>query len=148
MVSGKNPSQSIHPPHLTSGWSSSLIPFCAFKADLNVSKNPVDLPGLTFPLCSSFLPTILEGQLCYQLTLNQTSDQGKENQLMLVLDYNEDRSLQTSSNQNEVADSESSRETMNFGTSIRGIQGVSAKVKSTPCHLTLVMVEESTELPM
>ena len=129
MISGKNPSQSVHPPHLTSSWSSSLIPFCAFKADLNISKNPLDLPGLTFPLCSDFLPTILEGQLCYKLTLNQTSDQGKENQLMLILDYNEDRSLQTSSNTDDLPDSESSRGTMNFGTAVRGLQGASAKVQ-------------------
>merc|ERR1712015_385918 len=103
-IIGGDPSQASHPPHLTSTWSSAFIPFCAFKTDLNISKNPVALPGITFPLCSAFLPTILEGQLCYELKLNATSDQGKRNQLMLVLDYNEDRSVQMPSNEEKFAD--------------------------------------------
>ena len=48
---------------------------------------------------------------------------------MLILDYNEDRSLQTSSNTDDLPDSESSRGTMNFGTAVRGLQGVTAKVQ-------------------
>ena len=83
-----------HPPHLTSTWSSAFIPFCAYKAALEISKNPLTLPGITFPLCSAFLPTILEGQLCYELKLNTTSGQGRRNELMFVLDYNEVQSLQ------------------------------------------------------
>ena len=134
-----------HPPHLNrDDWSSALIPFCAFKtdsnisrnslsipgisfkADFNFSRNPLSLPGITFPVCSSFLPTILEGQLCYKLTLNETSGQGKRNELMLLLDYNEDRSLQKSSTKNEVE--ESSGSTLNFDTAVESIQGVHAKV--------------------
>ena len=77
------------------------------------------MPDSNFPLCSSFLPTILEGQLCYKLKLNKTSGQGKKNELMLLLDYNEDRSLQTPTN-----------EELNFDTSsVRRIQGASAKVQ-------------------
>ena len=72
-----------HPPHLTSSWSSAFIPFCAYKINLNFSKNPFELPGIAFPLCSSFLPTILEGQRCYKLKLNDTSGEGKKNELML-----------------------------------------------------------------
>ena len=63
VILGEDPSQVSHPPHLTSTWSSAFIPFCAYKTDLNISKNPFTLPGITFPLCSAFLPTILEGQL-------------------------------------------------------------------------------------
>ena len=116
-----------HPPHLTSTWGSAFIPFCAYQTDLNISKNKLALPGISFPLCSSFLPTILEGQLCYKLTLNKKSDQGKTNELLLLLDYNEDRSLQTSLDKehNEIF----SKETLNFGTAIERIQGVSAKVQ-------------------
>ena len=117
-----------HPPHLTSSWSSALIPFCAFKTDLSMSKNSLNLPGITYPLCSSFLPTILEGQLCYKLTLNKKSGQGKGNELMLLLDYNEDRSLQTSSKQSRSSAVESSKESLNFDTAFASIQGVSAKV--------------------
>ena len=125
-ILGENSSQVSHPPHLTSTWSSAFIPFCAYKTDLNISKNPLSLLGLTFPLCSAFLPTILEGQLCYELQLNKLSDQGKRNQLMFVLDYNEDRSLQISSEDNKVADA--SKETMDFDDAVHGVQGVSAKV--------------------
>ena len=129
MISGKAPSQVVHPPHLTSNpWSSAFIPFCAFKTDLNISKNPLSLPGITFPLCSAFLPTILEGQLCYELKLNATSGQGKENQLMLVLDYNQDRSLQISSENESVAGVRVSKGTLNFATAVQSLQDVSAKV--------------------
>ena len=119
-------SQVSHPPHLTSSWSSALIPFCAFKTNLNMSKNTLNLTGITYPLCSSFLPTILEGQLCYKLTPNKKSGQGKGNELMLLLDYNEDRSLQTSPTKRSVV--ESSKESLNFDTAFTSIQGVSAKV--------------------
>ena len=81
---------------MTFSSSSALIPFCAFKTDMTMSKEPRFLPGISFALCSSFRPTMLEGQLCYKLNLNTTrSGAGKENQLMLVLDSNEDRSFQT-----------------------------------------------------
>ena len=119
--------QVVHPPHLTSkSWSSAFIPFCAYKTDLNISKNPLALPGITFPLCSAFLPTILEGQLCYKLSLNMTSGQGKRNELMLILDYNKDRSLQTSVHNS--ADAKSSKDTINFDTAVESIQDQSAKV--------------------
>ena len=116
-----------HPPHLTSRWSSALIPSCAYKTNLNFSKKSIVLKNTSFPLCSSFVPTILEGQLCYKLTLNMTSGQGKRNELMLLLDYNEDRSLQTSSNKNDHV--HSLYQTLNFDTAIESIQGVKAKIQ-------------------
>ena len=126
-LSSKTLSHVSHPPHLDANhWSSAFIPFCVFKTDLNISKSTLTLPGINFPLCSSFLPTILEGQLCYKLTLNETSGQGKRNELMLLLDYNEDRSLQTSFGKDEA--DKSSNKTLNFDTSVDSIQGVSAKV--------------------
>ena len=112
-----------HPPHLTSkSWSSAFIPFCAYKSDLNFSENPLELPGLTFPLCSAFSPTILEGQLCYELKLNTTSGQGKRNQLMLVLDYNEDRSLQISSEKEKAVDVRVSKGIMTFDDAVQSGQ--------------------------
>ena len=48
--SDKDPSQVIHPPHMSSTWSSAFIPFCAFKTDLDFSKNNFSLPNITFPL--------------------------------------------------------------------------------------------------
>ena len=124
-ILGEFSSQVSHPPHLTSPWSSALIPFCAYKTDLNISKNPLALPGITFPLCSAFLPTILEGQLCYELKLNATSGQGKRNELMFVLDYNDDRSVQISSKPKKRA---FSKRTMNFDDAVDSLQGISAKV--------------------
>ena len=116
-----------HPPHLTSTWSSTFIPFCAYKTDLNFSKSILALPGVTFPLCSSFLPTVLEGQLCYKLTLNDTSSQGKRNELMLLLDLNEDLSLHTSSNEERSV--QFSKDKLNLGTAFKSIEGESAKIQ-------------------
>ena len=118
--------QVSNPPQLTSAWSSGFIPFCAFKTDLNLSRTTHNLQGISFPICSSFLPTILEGQLCYKLKLDQKSGQGKGNELMLLLDYNEDRSLQTSSSQDKST--KFSKETLNFATAVASVQGVSAKI--------------------
>ena len=115
-----------HPPHLTSSWSSAFIPFCAYKTNLNISKKSIVLKNTNFPICSSFVPTILEGQLCYKLILNETSGLGKRNELMLLLDYNEDRSLRTSSNNTDG--SLSSDQTLNFDPSIESIQGLQAKI--------------------
>ena len=58
-----------------------------------ISKPEVWLPNISFPLCSSFQRTILEGQLCYKLKVNKTSGKGKRNELMLLLDYHEDLSM-------------------------------------------------------
>ena len=117
-----------HPPHLTSTWSSAFIPFCAYKTNLNVSKNHLILPSITFPLCSAFLPTILEGQLCYELRLNKLSKQGKRNQMMFVLDHNEDRSLQISSQKEKATNLHVSKGTMDFDDAVQSLQGVSSKV--------------------
>ena len=60
------------------------------------------------------------------MDLKQFSGQGKEYELMLLLDYNEDRSLQTSFEANKVNDnmSQSSREVMNFHAATKGLQSV------------------------
>ena len=126
-ISEEDSSQVSHPPHLTSSWSSAFIPFCAYKTNLSISEISFSVPGTNFPLCSSFLPTILEGQLCYKLTLDKTSGQGKENELMLLLDYNEDRSLQISSNKSKPV--KSSDKTLSFATAVESIQGGSAKIQ-------------------
>ena len=124
---GKDSAQVSHPPHLTSSWSSALIPFCSYKTDMNFSKESPGLDGTNIPLCSSFLPTILEGQLCYKLMLNKTSKQGKKNQLMLLLDYNEERALQELSN--KTVDFDSSNAEVNYDTTAKIAQGLPAKVQ-------------------
>ena len=117
----------VHPLHLTSGWSSAFIPFCAYKTDLNFSGKSPTLDGTTFSVCTSFLPTILEGHLCYKLSLNKTSGKGKKYELMVLLDYNEDRSLQAFSNGTKAA--VSSNRTLDFDTAVGNLQGSKAKVQ-------------------
>ena len=112
---------------MTSSWSSAFIPFCAYKTNLNFTGRSNALDGTNFPLCSSFLPTILEGQLCYKLTLNDTSGKGKKNELLILLDYNENRSLQVASNMTKAA--ESSNGTLDFDTAVGSIQSSSAKIQ-------------------
>ena len=121
-----NSAEVSHPPHLTSSWSSAFIPFCAYKTELNFTENSLALDGKDFPLCSSFLPTILEGQLCYKLQLNKTSGQGKESELLLLLDFNEDRSLQVYS-KNDTPNL--TNKTLSFGTAVTSLQGSLAKVQ-------------------
>ena len=87
-----------HPVHLKSKSRmfspSALIPYCAFKSNLTMETEDKH-PNLSFPICTSFVPDILEGQLCYTLNLNQTGGKGKRNGLMLLLDLNQQRSFET-----------------------------------------------------
>ena len=94
---------------------------------MNFTENSFALNGTNIALCSVFVPTILEGQLCYKLTLNKKSKRGKKNGLMLLLDYNEERSMRIHSN--TTADVRSSNGELNFDTTVRSIQGSSAKVQ-------------------
>ena len=131
---GEDQAKVNHPPKLLSTWSSALIPFCAYKTNLNFSGNSPFLADTTFPLCSSFLPTILEGQLCYKLTVNDTSGKGKKNELMLLLDYNEHHSLQVPGHRFAQAFSNSiirasSNETLDLDTEVESIESSSAKIQ-------------------
>ena len=121
--------QSSHPVHLgeKSGVSSSFIPFCAYKSNLILSKDPLRLSNISFPLCTSFKPTILEGQLCYSIKLNENADEGKVNELMMLLDYNEDRWL-ASHFKNEAQSDSSYITTLNLD-SAGEIQQEKAKIK-------------------
>ena len=108
-----------HPPHLRSSWISAFIPFCAYKTDLNFSKSSHSLPDISFPLCSTFTPTILEGQLCYQLVVNDSSGQGQGNELMLILDYNNDLSVHIP---------ETKKKKLKFKKAFESMQDESAKI--------------------
>ena len=92
---------SAHLPHLVgeSNTGSSFIPFCAYKTNMTISQPEVLLPNISFPICTAFKPTILEGQLCYKLQVNATGSQGKKNGLSLLLDYQDELSLQAPSKQ-------------------------------------------------
>ena len=62
---------SLDPPHLLNSKGlhtpSALIPFCAYNGDMNITGRYI--PGLDFPICDQFKPTILDGQLCYVLSI-------------------------------------------------------------------------------
>ena len=84
-----------HPPHLLErSTASAFIPFCAFEGQLGVSEPLKKLPNLTFPICHSFAPTSLDGQLCYKLQVSRKTKGSKSREgLVLILDMNEDMSL-------------------------------------------------------
>ena len=116
-----------HPVHLKSTLSSAFIPFCAYQTNLNFSETKLTLQGLTFPICSSFTTTALEGQLCYKVTVNDSSGQGKSNALTLLLDYNNDLSLSTVSVKG--GSKNPSKGILNLGTAVESIQAESAKIQ-------------------
>ena len=91
---------STHPVHIIDNKSqmttSAFIPFCAFDGDMSIVGT--DVENFSIPVCSSFSPRILDGQLCYHTAVEKLFDEkgtkwGKEHGLTLLLDYNEDLSL-------------------------------------------------------
>ena len=82
-----------HPPHYvsTSGlpMPSAFIPFCS----VGQTYLGQQLDNLSVLACDLFLPTVLQGQLCYQLDLNMTMQQGKDRGLFFVVDTNVERSI-------------------------------------------------------
>ena len=75
---------------------SALIPFCAYKSNLETLGTSI--PGLSFPVCNAFQPTILHGQLCYSLDIENMSleeertRQGKMDGILIIIDPNKERS--------------------------------------------------------
>ena len=83
-----------HPHHLTlSEVSSAFIPFCAYGS--NLTALGVAHPNLTMNMCNSFKPTLLNAELCYTLDLNLKARGGMDGGLVLLLDYNTERSILT-----------------------------------------------------
>ena len=83
---------SLNPPHIV-GHNGTLnpaafIPFCAYQTNMTILG--LKRPDLPFTACSHFQPTLLEGQLCYQLDLAlvQTlkTKVGDTHGLIMVLD--------------------------------------------------------------
>ena len=102
-LSGSSLAEVAHPLHLLGETmtGSSFVPFCAYKTNMTISGPEVWLPNMSFPICTSFKPTILEGQLCYKIQVNATSGQGKKHGLSLLLDYQDKLSLQVPSKQED-----------------------------------------------
>ena len=117
-----------HPPHLQleAKTGSAFIPFCAYKTNMTISEPEVWLPNISFPICTSFKPTILEGQLCYKVQVKAPSGQGKANELSLLLDYQPELSLQAPSKQEDKQNRAQVRN-LNFNT-VGSLNTDSAKV--------------------
>ena len=107
-----------HPPHLheETQTGSSFIPFCAYKTNMTISEPELWLPNISFPICTSFKPTILEGQLCYKIQVNATSGMGNENELALLVDYQGELSIHTSPKQEKKQKQNSNSALLNFNT--------------------------------
>ena len=91
-----------HPVHVLNSLNrtnkfspSSFIPFCKLGGNMSILGTEID--EFPVPVCNKFTKTILEGQQCYKLDVNQYKDKLKENHketkfgLTLYLDYNEER---------------------------------------------------------
>ena len=109
LYTGAEWDQTTPPPHIIDQnnqmAASAFIPFCLYQSEFLANTSP--LQNLSFPVCTSFKPTILEGQLCYKLDLQMHSRQGKKNELMLLLDYNNELSLQPNSGLSDIGRSKS-----------------------------------------
>ena len=73
-----------------------LIPFCDLGG--NLSATGVKIDQFDVPVCNCFKEKIVEDQLCYEVDPNlyinkENTDNAKEFDLMIVVDYNEDRQL-------------------------------------------------------
>ena len=75
---------------------STFIPFCSIDGNMDLIGQKID--KFSHPVCTHFRPRVLDGQVCYQLDLQDVQDKirlskGEENGLTFVMDYNEDRMI-------------------------------------------------------
>ena len=99
-----HPAHLIRPDGLPS--PSALIPFCIFKSDIKHGRSGTSHPNLSFPVCSSFVPDILEGQLCQTIRLNEKIKKGPENALGFLIDINNNRNFRLLAKQQKKLNSE------------------------------------------
>ena len=73
---------------------SAFIPFCEYNGDM-MAVGEQD-HGFPFPICNAFTPTVLHGQLCYTFDPPDNDRLASDEPfLMFLLDYNEDRQVNT-----------------------------------------------------
>ena len=79
-----------HPPHIINS-PSAFIPFCEYGGNMLAMGEKIE--QFSLPVCTKFVPVILDGQLCYQVDVNdiQIKDRKDKTKLTFMLDYNEDR---------------------------------------------------------
>ena len=87
-----------HPVHIVDKnnkmMPSAFIPFCSIG--LNFTKLGQNIPKFSHPVCSMFQSKMLNGQMCYQLDINEVQEdvsfkKGETNGLTFLMDYNEDK---------------------------------------------------------
>ena len=102
-----------HPVHLIDGEGkllpSALIPFCDFGGDMSWIGKKIE--EFDLPVCNSFRRSLLKGQLCYELDVNQTTEQQFSGDqlrmgLTLLMDNNEDRMISDKNNTGQSLNSE------------------------------------------
>ena len=100
----------VHIPRMDQDiFPSALIPFCEFGGSMSAMGVKID--QFTVPVCNSFQAKILNGQLCYEVDLNQYSNKEtvlKEVNagLAFIMDYNEDRQI-THNQNHDITEAES-----------------------------------------
>ena len=89
-----------HPVHIKDEHGhitpSSFIPFCSIGSNMFLLGEEIE--QFTHPVCTAFKPKMLEGQICYQLDLEEIEKQvsfkkGDMNGLTFFMDYNEDKAI-------------------------------------------------------
>ena len=91
-----------HPVHFITKdyerFPSALIPFCEFGG--NMSSVGIKVKEFNSPICNSFETKVLNNQLCYEMDLAKYSNEDNIHQelksgLVFMMDYNQDRQVQT-----------------------------------------------------
>ena len=87
-----------HPVHLVDNNGNlnptALVPFCSVSDDYSAMGVKID--QIDDPVCNSFRPKMVRGQLCYSLDLNQIKKKFELKETFsfsFFIDYNEDRKL-------------------------------------------------------
>ena len=106
---------SNHPVHMVDEEGninpSSFIPFCSF-GDNQFFNNLSDYnPELGMPVCDKFRPTMLDGRLCYRVTMDSfgqdiTTQSGRGAGLNFIMDYNTERMEQDIEQQQHIENRE------------------------------------------
>ena len=98
-----------HPVHIEEDhdkrMKSAFIPFCSFGSDFEILGENVT--GFSKPVCNKFQQKSFQGQVCYQLDLQDVKDKvtfkkGVMNGLTFVMDYNKEKMVNNPSEKPEL----------------------------------------------
>ena len=95
---------------------------------MTISDTEIWLPNISFPICTSFKPAILEGQLCFKIQVNSSSGMGDRNELALLLDYQDELSIQPPTQQEKKQSHNENGALLDFNADVHGFNTEAAKV--------------------